>query len=113
MVKSHENVLKYLIKKEKDSKTNKLYVSKNDCENMKVDERTVVKALYYLQESNYITINKISPHDDLSISCLISLKESALDYIENKGKNKTRIVWEVVRFIIPVIISIIALIIAA
>ena len=58
MIKSHENVLKYLIKKEKDSKTNKLYVSKNDCENMNIDEKTVVKALYYLQESNYITIKR-------------------------------------------------------
>lgn len=110
MTKQYFILLKHLL--DMDSKTNEVNVSRDDCEIFHMTEQEVVRGLFYLAEGEYIRIVRMSPHKDLSTFCTVAIKEKGLDYEENQKRNKKEIAWEIIKFLIPTTISIIALIIA-
>lgn len=84
MIKSHEKVLAYLLKK--DSNTNEVRLSSSEYNELEMDEKEFIRALYFLQEGQYIRIIKISPHKNLSMGCQLALCENGAEYFEKKGK---------------------------
>lgn len=111
MTKQQEKVLKHLLKKE--SFTNEVKVNAKEYDILGITEKEFVKALYYLEEGQYVRIIKISPHKNLSAGSVIAICERGADYFEKKKDNQRRHIFEQVQFWLPLIISIIALIIAA
>lgn len=110
MTKQNAKILRFIVNKE--SKTNQIYLCREDCKKIGMEEKDVVKGLFYLQEGNYIKMVKLSPQINLSIPCVIDICERGLDYEEQRAEERKKITWDTIKFLIPTIISIFALIFA-
>ena len=92
-------IIKYLISKYDDSKTNIVAIDIEDVKKMKLQERQVVRMLYTLDSSNLITIHQKSHNHCFDIYWTIEILLPCLDYFHNKTIDRRR-------FTIPVFISI-------
>ncbi len=81
---NEEILIKFLINKFGDSKTNTVSISKNDLNQMTLTEQEVIKTIYLLQEEDLLEIKEKSVHDDLSRYWTVALKFSCIHYFNNK-----------------------------
>ena len=105
-----EAVLNYIIKAVKGKPTNRTYINPSIVEELIFSESEIVQALYLLQSDDRIQIIKISPQNNLSMSCIVDLTSSGIHYFEQKrekiinAKNNQIQTWA------PIILSTLALI---
>ena len=93
-------VIRHLISKYDNSKTNIVSINIEDVKKMKLQERQVVRMLYTLDSSNLIIIHQKSHNHCFDIYWTIEILLPYLDYFHNKTIDRRR-------FAIPVLISII------
>lgn len=98
-------IIKYLISKYDDSKTNIVAIDIEDVKKMKLQEHQVVHMLYTLDSSNLITIHQKSQNHCFDIYWTIEILLPCLDYFHNKTIDKRR-------FTIPVFISILGVLVS-
>ncbi len=103
-------LIKFLINKFKDSKTNEVSISKNDLERISLTEQEVIQTIYLLQEDDLLEIKEKSVHDDLSRYWTFILKSSCIHYFDNKRDKSIANKRERIRTYVPITISFIALI---
>lgn len=109
---NEEQLITFLLDKLPNSKSNIVSISKNSLEEIKMSEHDVIQTIYVLQEDGLINIKDKSIHDDLSRFWNVALKSSCIHYFENKKSNQVIKLIDLVKFLIPVLISIAALIVS-
>lgn len=110
---NEEKIIAFLLEKFEKSSTNEIKIFQSDVPKINLHEQEIIRALYVLQEDGYINIKQKSIHDDFSRFWEIALKSSCVHYFENKKASKKEKCFNWIQFLIPVVISVIALIIAA
>lgn len=110
---TEERVLKHLLTKYQDSKTNVVTFSRSDLSKLNITEPEATRSLCLLQEDTLLKINTLSQNKDLSRYWEIALKSDGIHYFENQNQQKKNKCISWIRFIIPTIILIVALIVAA
>ena len=113
-----EQVIMFLLSLEREYKSNNIQTSVsrnkfNDSDISNIGENEFINQLSILETAGLITVNFSTGHRDLKYYITVILHEPILNYFDNKKKNVKHIIWELVKFLIPTIISIIALVIAA
>lgn len=107
---NEEKVLQVLNDKNKESKTNSVYIYKSDFSSLNMTEAEVTRSIYLLQSEGLLTISKSSPRNDLSTPWIISLNSAGVYYFDNKSKKHRSDKRDKIRTYIPILISLIALI---
>ena len=112
-----EKLIKYLIHKFETSNTNSIYIYQKELSEIGLSELEVVQTIHLLKEDGLLEIEKISPHNDLSIPCILALKSKCVHYFENKKiinaenrRNWISTYGTAILSIVAIVISIIALI---
>lgn len=108
---NEEKVLQVLIKKFKDpdTKTNNILVYKTHFSSLDMTEVEIIKSLYVLQEDGMLKIVRPSNQNNLDIAWSIDLNSEGIHYFETKQEKRNFKVISIIAFLIPTVISIIAL----
>lgn len=113
---TEERVLKHLLTKYQDSKTNVVTFSRSDLSKLNITEPEATRSLCLLQEDTLLKINTPSQNKDLSRYWEIALKSDGIHYFENLKQQKEKRFENSFRYwvttglaVIAIIISIIAL----
>ena len=104
-----EQILKFLLDKNKSSKTNKVNFSRNDLTVVGLTEEESVKALCVLGADKHLHIISKSTHDDLSMYWQLELTSSGIHYFENKKEKCNNNIKQWIQFLIPLVVAIIAM----
>lgn len=109
-----EKVIQYLNSCKRNA--NKIFLGTNSysaIENISIKE--FIDILFQLQDESLLTINAMHKKDGRS-PCNLTITSNLINYFENKEiqnhKEHKRNLWEFVKWFVPTIISIIALIIS-
>ena len=115
-----EKVIQLLINEYNNSNFNPIQIDRNDISVLQIPEKEIIKILNTLHEDCLIISKTRSPHKYFSLYFEITIKTECLEYFNNKKRAKTTNRRDWIRTYIPItlsivsiIISIIALIIAA
>lgn len=108
-----ESVLKCILNKYNKSETNSILLYRDDISSLNLEEKEISRIVYLLQEDGLLTITKKSNRNDFSTCWTIALKSPGVRYFEVKEEQTLEKKKDNFRFWIPVIISVIALIVAA
>lgn len=106
---NEEKILQFLLNKYQTSKTTKVAISKSDLTVLDMNERDVTRSICTLQADQKLVINARSQHDDLSRFWEMTLTSAGIYYFDNKRDDIKNKIINVIAFMIPTIISIIAL----
>lgn len=106
---NEEKVLRFLLNEYQSSKTTEVSIFRSDLETLEMKELDVTRAICALQADQKLIINTKSQHNDLSKFWKITLTSSGIYHFENKKEDVRHKAICVIAFIIPTIISIIAL----
>lgn len=109
---NEEKLLQYLINKYQNSTTTKISIDKSNLSEINLNEKDVVRAFYTLEADQKLVINMMSPQENLSAPCRITLTSSGIYHFGNKSEARSEKRFQRIQFIIPVIISIICAIAA-
>lgn len=104
-----EQVIQFLNSKCEESKNNIVSIGKSDLEIINLSEQEVIRILCLLNEDKLIRIVRKSTNDDFSRYWDIALTGDCVDYFDNRKKNNKQVLWEFLKFIVPTILSVIAL----
>lgn len=110
LTKDQEKTLKYLLSIERNS-DNQISVGRNNYSLNNVTEKDFISYLNLFENSNLIKIHWHSPHHDNLICFVdITLLPDAINYFKTKKSNKKKTIKEDIKWLIPLIISILSLI---
>lgn len=109
---SKNKTIKILLSLER-SNHNIISLDRVKVKELHIDENEIIQQLYLLSNERYIKIHTKSQFDDFDRYWEIELLPSCVHYFSDKRniniKRVIHIIWEVIKFAIPTIISIIAL----
>lgn len=110
LTKEQERVLKHLMSCQKDAQNCISISNQTSTHPPKIDDEKLIQILTYLEQKSLVTLKWHSPHRD-NLNCFVdvSLLPNGLDYFRNKKVQKKERRWEKLKWLIPTIISIIAL----
>lgn len=110
LTKDQEKVLKYLLSIERNS-DNQISVGRNNYSLNDVAEKDFISYLNLLEKAGLIELHWHSPHHDNLIYFVdITLLPDAINYFKTKKSNKKKTIKEDIKWLIPLIISILSLI---
>ena len=109
---NEEKLIKFFNVKLKKSKNNEVSINKHELPEIDLTEQEVIQCVYLLKEDNLLDIVRKSVHDDLSMTCTVSLKSSCVHYFDNKTKERNTRIREWIWWGITTLISIGALVVA-
>ncbi len=108
-----DKMMKFLLGLDRQSHDNTVTIDRTNIQSLEFDETEVIRILSDFQAIGYIRIIRKSPNNDLSMCATVELLSPCLQYFESKRNTRNtkfkHIVWEFIKFIIPVSISIVAL----
>lgn len=104
-----EIVLRFLINKNKTSESDTVSLNVNDADSLKIPHEDIVRAFYNLRTDGYLTIVESSTNSDFSRYWTFKLTSKGRHYFEDKRNTKREKVKVWIQFLIPVLISIAAL----
>lgn len=106
---NEEKLIKFLVGKFSASKNNQVSINKHELDIIGLSEKEVIQSVYLLERDGLVDIVRKSIHDDLSMTCTVSLGSNCIHYFENRKSQTTTNKREWVRTYIPITISVIAL----
>lgn len=109
---NEEKLIKFLVGKFSASKNNQVSINKHELDIIGLSEKEVIQSVYLLERDGLVDIVRKSIHDDLSMTCTVSLGSNCIHYFENKRANRNLKIKEWVWWGVTTIISVIALIIS-
>lgn len=112
-----EKVIKYLLSLDREYNQNKLSVDviRNNFESSdigKIGEQEFIRILSLMETEGLIRVNFHTNRRDLKYYITIELYEPIINYFNKKRADRTHKIVEVIKWLIPTIISLIALIVA-
>ena len=117
---NREKIIKFLNKEQKRKKINPILIDKSDTQELKMSEEEIRSTLHTLADENFIRIEHKPIHEDFDRFWKIFIKEECIEYFDKKKTKKIENRRDWIRTYVPItlsiasiIISIIALIIAA
>lgn len=114
MFNPREKVIKFLLSIEREYKSNKLSIniSRNNFESSKISslgEEKFINQLAILETEGLIKVNFHTGHRSLQYYITIELYEPIINYFNKKKRRKTHNFIEVIKWLVPTCISILAL----
>lgn len=112
--KTKDRIIKYLLSLDREYINNSIQVSisKKSLETSQlsdIGEEELINQLALMEAEGLITLEFSTAHRNLKYYINIILEPPILNYFLMKKKNAKHIIWEVIKFAVPTIISIIAL----
>lgn len=107
-----EQLINFFLDKYQESNTNEITISKKDCVTLNMSDEETSRIIHTLQEDGLLIIKRKSIHNNFSMYWTIGLKSPCIHYFDNKKISKTNKRNKWIQFLIPVSISIIALIVS-
>lgn len=92
-----------------NNNTNEIKISKKDVDKLNIPENELSKLLMAMETSGYFKIKDKSVHNNFNKVWIIALTDSCIYYFENKKLSAKSVLISWIQFLIPTVISIIAL----
>lgn len=109
MLTKEEAMIQLLNNKYAQKSTNVVSLYKEDIVKLNLEEKEASRMIHLLAEEEFLIIKTKSIHNDFGRFWELTLKASCIHYFENKNAEKKSKWVSIIAFLIPTIISIIAL----
>lgn len=109
-VTNEEKLLQYLISEYQNSTTNKVCIYQSALSEIGMTEKDTIRAVYTLEADQKLIINTKSQQENLGMPWRITLTSSGIYHFVNKKEKQKENRNNWIQFLIPVSLSVIAII---